>query len=98
MTRHGLKPIQNDRTPFPYDPASIDKLCLAGDEKALQQVFLGREWLAEMGSGTFRTWKELEFLKNNWDGPIVLKGIQSVAVIFLLSFFLSAHDRNGSIL
>ncbi|KAL1746235.1 FMN-dependent dehydrogenase [Schizophyllum fasciatum] len=41
-------------------------------------VRLGSEWLAEITSGIFRGWQELEFLRRNWDGPLVLKGIQSV--------------------
>jgi len=32
-----------------------------------------------MNSGTYREWQHLEVLKKLWDGPIVLKGIQTVA-------------------
>ena len=35
-------------------------------------------WLAELNSGTYREWQHLETLKKLWDGPIVLKGIQTV--------------------
>lgn len=35
-------------------------------------------WLAETNSGIFKTWKMLKLLRDNWEGPIVLKGIQSV--------------------
>lgn len=35
-------------------------------------------WLAETNSGLFKTWSMLKLLRDNWDGPIVLKGIQSV--------------------
>jgi len=35
-------------------------------------------WLSVLNSGTYRTWPDLEFLKKHWDGPIVLKGIQTV--------------------
>lgn len=31
-----------------------------------------------LNSGTYRKWEHLEILKKLWDGPIVLKGIQSV--------------------
>ena len=31
-----------------------------------------------MNSGTYREWKDLRVLRENWDGPIVLKGIQTV--------------------
>ncbi|EME40963.1 hypothetical protein DOTSEDRAFT_178262 [Dothistroma septosporum NZE10] len=37
-----------------------------------------RAWLDVMNSGTYRDWKHLETLKKLWDGPIVLKGIQTV--------------------
>ncbi|KAF2177171.1 FMN-dependent alpha-hydroxy acid dehydrogenase [Zopfia rhizophila CBS 207.26] len=31
-----------------------------------------------VSSGTYRDWKHLEILRKHWDGPIVLKGIQTV--------------------
>ena len=34
-------------------------------------------WMQVMNSGTYREWKDLQVLRNLWDGPIVLKGIQS---------------------
>lgn len=37
-----------------------------------------RSWLAEMNSGTYKSWEQLALLKQHWSGPIVLKGIQSV--------------------
>jgi lactate 2-monooxygenase len=35
-------------------------------------------WLGILNSGTYRTWAHLEVLRQHWDGPIVLKGIQTV--------------------
>ena len=35
-------------------------------------------WLDAMNSGTYREWKHLAILRRLWDGPIVLKGIQTV--------------------
>jgi isopentenyl diphosphate isomerase/L-lactate dehydrogenase-like FMN-dependent dehydrogenase len=35
-------------------------------------------WLDVLNSGTYREWPHLEVLKRLWDGPIVLKGIQTV--------------------
>ena len=32
-----------------------------------------------MSSGTDHTWDNVAFLRENWDGPVVLKGIQHVA-------------------
>ncbi|KAJ5083202.1 hypothetical protein N7456_012629 [Penicillium angulare] len=37
-----------------------------------------RMWLAETYSAPGPTWEGLEFIKKNWDGPIILKGIQHV--------------------
>ena len=37
-----------------------------------------RIWMEILNSGTYRDWKHLEVLKQLWDGPIVLKGIQTV--------------------
>lgn len=34
------------------------------------------EWTATVFSGAAHTWDQLDLLKANWDGPIVLKGIQ----------------------
>lgn len=42
-------------------------------------VFLAsREWGSDVFSGAAHTWEQLELLKREWDGPIVLKGIQHV--------------------
>lgn len=38
-----------------------------------------RAWLDVMNSGTYREWEHLKILRKLWDGPIVLKGIQTVA-------------------
>jgi lactate 2-monooxygenase len=37
-----------------------------------------RAWLSEMNSGTYKSWDQLSLLRQNWDGPILLKGIQSI--------------------
>ncbi|KAL9098396.1 MAG: hypothetical protein Q9163_005934 [Psora crenata] len=37
-----------------------------------------REWETDVFSGAAHTWEQISFLKRHWDGPIVLKGIQSV--------------------
>lgn len=36
------------------------------------------EWQGKVFPGTAHTWDEVQHLKDNWDGPIVLKGIQHV--------------------
>jgi lactate 2-monooxygenase len=80
MAQNNLKPVLDEHPVFPYDPESIDKLCLSGDENTLRQCSLGRKWTAEWCSGKFRTWDDLKTMKDYWDGPIILKGIQSVLV------------------
>lgn len=37
------------------------------------------EWVHVAFPGKNHAWEDLEFLKQHWDGPIVLKGIQTVA-------------------
>ena len=37
-----------------------------------------KAWIDVMNSGTYREWEHLKILKQLWDGPIVLKGIQTV--------------------
>jgi len=38
-----------------------------------------KEWTSIVFPGHSHTWEDIEFLQKNWDGPIVLKGIQTVA-------------------
>jgi lactate 2-monooxygenase len=37
-----------------------------------------KAWLDVLNSGTYRKWEHLPILRKLWDGPIVLKGIQTV--------------------
>ena len=41
-------------------------------------LLASREWEAAVFSGAAHTWEQLGLLKKEWDGPIVLKGIQHV--------------------
>ncbi|KAG9227387.1 hypothetical protein PTI98_010891 [Pleurotus ostreatus] len=77
MARYGRQPI-TDIPEFPYDPKKLDAAYASGDEKVKDAVFFGMEYLKETNSGLFRKWEDLKFLRDNWDGPLVLKGIQSV--------------------
>ncbi|KAG9603938.1 FMN-dependent alpha-hydroxy acid dehydrogenase, partial [Aureobasidium melanogenum] len=38
-----------------------------------------KEWTQIVFPGHSHTWEDVEFLQQHWDGPIVLKGIQTVA-------------------
>jgi lactate 2-monooxygenase len=52
-----------------------------GAAKVLANLSLlqrSRAWLDVMNSGTYREWGHLKILRKLWDGPIVLKGIQTV--------------------
>ncbi|TFK40480.1 oxidoreductase [Crucibulum laeve] len=78
MARYGKQPVTDEHPEFPYDPAKKDELFVAGDQKTKEDVFFGMEWLKEANSGLYRDWEDLKFLRENWEGPLVLKGIQSV--------------------
>lgn len=81
MKRFGLEPRQSDSPAFPLEPGKIREAALEkGDERMTREMLLGKAWLDEVNSGVFRTWEDLKFIKDNWDGPIVLKGIQRVSV------------------
>ncbi|KAI6039659.1 FMN-dependent alpha-hydroxy acid dehydrogenase [Pisolithus marmoratus] len=80
MQRFDLPPWENERTSFPFEPQKIRMAALErGDEEAQRNISLGLEWLAEANSGAFRSWDHLKFIKDNWEGPVILKGIQRVA-------------------
>lgn len=54
---------------------------LQGAAQVLMKASLmqkSQAWLGVMNSGTYREWEHLEIIKKLWDGPIVLKGIQTV--------------------
>ena len=74
----GLAPRTDERTAFPLDLDGFRARLAAGDVRAREAFALGAGWLQEAHSGAFRTWDDLAFLRENWDGPIVLKGVQSV--------------------
>ncbi|KAL8908532.1 MAG: hypothetical protein Q9207_000742 [Kuettlingeria erythrocarpa] len=68
-----------DQTGF-SDPAFRAKFAAKYNNRTPEDdVFLAsREWEAEVFSGAAHTWEDLELIKAEWDGPIVLKGIQHV--------------------
>ena len=88
MARYGEKPI-TEPVEFPYNPHKIEEWAKEGDKVAQLRMTLGFPWLTEVNSGLTRSWEEIAILRRYWDGPIVLKGIQTVAVCFSLFFFQS---------
>ena len=60
---------------FPYDPAKVRELYEKGDERTREMVELAAAWGRESVNGTFRTWEDVRFLRKNWEGPLIVKGI-----------------------
>lgn len=78
MAKFGRQPQIDHHPEFPYDADKIDKLFIEGDPTTKENAFLGMQWLEEGNSGLYRSWEDLKLIRDNWEGPLVLKGIQSV--------------------
>ncbi|KAF9525889.1 oxidoreductase [Crepidotus variabilis] len=64
---------------WPYDPKELDyKIFKEKDAETTEAAKLGTEWLKEANSGFYRDWEDLKFVRKTWEGPLILKGIQSV--------------------
>lgn len=79
MARFGLEP-ENKLATFPYEPAKFDKLLKERDKEAERVFKVAYDWMSEISSGGLHRWEDVAFLRKNWEGPLVLKGIQCVAV------------------
>lgn len=79
MGRQGRQPIF-DVPEFPYDPARYEARLAAGDKLTEDMTYMAVEWLKQTNSGVFKSWENLKFLRENWEGPLILKGILSVKV------------------
>jgi lactate 2-monooxygenase len=82
MSRYGKQPV-TDHPEFPYDPAKFDRKVAAGDAKVKEAMVLGMEWIREVH--VFHDWEDLKFLRDIWEGPLVVKGILSTHVRFVTS-------------
>jgi hypothetical protein len=91
MARYGKQPVTNQHPEFPYNPAQIDRKFNAGDAKVREEMFLGTEWIKDIFG--FHDWDDLKFLRDNWEGPLVLKGIVNTHVRSVL-FDRSSGLRN----
>ncbi|KAI9442960.1 FMN-dependent dehydrogenase [Lactarius indigo] len=78
MKRLGVPVRPDERPAFPLDMEAFRTRLAAADEQTVATFKLVTGWLDEIDSGLFRTWEDLKFLRDNWDGPIVLKGIRTV--------------------
>lgn len=95
MARLGKQPITETKLKFPYDVDKLDKAFADGDLEAREFVHLGIEWMKEANSGIYRTWEDLKFLRDNWEGPLILKGIQCAEVCLTVIPCRSAIDSVG---
>lgn len=95
MARFGLE-ARHERPPFPYNQEDIRRRAASGDPAAQQAVFLGSKWVGEIASGIFRSWDEIQFIRDNWDGQIVLKGILAPEVgdLVVLTSMHGGDDSN----
>lgn len=72
------------RPSFPYDPDTANSILRSGQQSSYgdalkERVEHSAVWMAEhINSGWFPTWEDLKMVRANWEGPLVLKGIQSV--------------------
>jgi isopentenyl diphosphate isomerase/L-lactate dehydrogenase-like FMN-dependent dehydrogenase len=87
MARHGKQPVTDQQPEFPYDPAEFDRKLADGDVKAQEVISLSMEWIKEVH--VYHDWEDLKFLRDNWEGPLVVKGILSTHVRFRLFFLLT---------
>ncbi|KAJ3520483.1 hypothetical protein NMY22_g12740 [Coprinellus aureogranulatus] len=76
MARFNKQPITKSEFEFPYDSEKLNKAFVDGDEKVREHANLGIEWMREANIGIFRTWDDLKLLRDNWEGPLLVKGIQ----------------------
>ena len=60
------------------DPAFREHFAEISGGKKPEDDLMGasQAWISDVFSGKAHTWEELAHLRRNWDGPIVLKGIQ----------------------
>lgn len=47
------------------------------EEQRDRLVEMSMNALRETSAGNYRTWEDVAFIRKNWDGPLLLKGIQS---------------------
>jgi len=75
MARYGKQPITDQHPEFPYDQDKLRKKLIAGDAKVQEAASLGTDWSKDVYS--YHDWEDLKFLRDTWEGPLVVKGILS---------------------
>jgi lactate 2-monooxygenase len=79
MARHGFEAITKTNIEWPYRQEVVDRKIAEGDEEATKMALIGIEFAKEC-TGSSQTWEDFRVLKKRWGGPVVLKGLQHVAV------------------
>jgi lactate 2-monooxygenase len=80
MSRYNLPPSHTHH-PFPYYPHKLDEIAMKPDkegEEMRKHMKMSLEFTREGTNGMFRTWEDFAFVRKNWEGPILMKGIMSV--------------------
>jgi len=83
MAKHDL-PITHAHPTLPYNQDMTNQVLKSENESSYRETLsqrssLSLSWVLEhINSGWFHTWEQMKLLRNNWEGPLVLKGIQSV--------------------
>ena len=81
MKAQGREPHGGEEAPqFPYEAAKVRELYAKGDRATKEKVELAAAWGKEVVNGTYRTWEDVRFLRKNWEGPVVVKGLLAVQV------------------
>lgn len=80
MARYGKQPVTNQHPEFPYDPAKLNSKLMNGDTKLQEDMSLGMNWVQE--AHVYHDWEDLQFLRDTWEGPLVVKGILNAHVCF----------------
>jgi len=73
-----LVPWPDECPAFPLNLDVFRMRLALGDKQVCLAFALSVGWLEEANSGMFHSWEDIVFLCENWDGPIVLKGVLSV--------------------
>ena len=85
MARYGKQTVTGQHPEFPYDQFKFDQKIAAGDAKVKEDRFLGTEWIKEIH--VYHDWEDLKFLRETWEGPLVVKGICNLHVRFSFPVF-----------
>ncbi|KAF8196867.1 oxidoreductase [Mycena galopus ATCC 62051] len=78
MNMLGFPPNTHNQPPFPFDHTGLRKKLVDGEDKAVREATIGMAWAQEVCSGLYRSWEDLKWLRKQWDGPLIIKGVLRV--------------------